>query len=196
MFSSSPDRTTRQRDNAAPSALGTLPLSHGRRVAHTGSSFPCPILFQASGVRRQASGISRRLAIAALLVSVLPSSVLAADTYTPPVAFDTWLACAFYVVALVTAVVILFQKLWPTRKPTIESEFISKTDLDRWCVLRHSPIMEHLNRIEASMASFHAATLAANKNHEERSARVHERVDRLTRVTYQIAGKLDIHESE
>jgi hypothetical protein len=177
MFSSSPDRSTRQRDNAASSALGTLPPSVGRRVAHTGSSIPCPIL------------------LALLLVFVLPSSVQAAD-YTPPAAFDAWLANAFYVVALVTAVVILFQKLWPTRKPTIEAEFISKSDLDRWCLLRHSPIMEHLNRIEASMASFHAASTAANKNHEERSARVHERVDRLTRVTYQIAGKLDIHESE
>lgn len=118
------------------------------------------------------------------------------DTYTPPAAFDTWLANVFYAVALITAVVILFQKIWPTRKPAIESEFVSKADLDRWCVLRHSPIMDHLNRIELSMANFHAATLTANKNHEERSSKIHERVDRLTRVTYQIAGKLDIHDQE
>jgi hypothetical protein len=178
MFSSTSDRTPRQRDNAATSALGTLPQLLGRRVAPTGYSFPCPVL------------------LALLLVSVLPSSVMAADSYTPPAAFDTWLANAFYVVALVTAVVILFQKLFPTRKPTIESEFVSKTDLDKWCALRHSPIMEHLDRIEKQMSLYDSAREAADAVHEKRASKIHERVDRLTRVTYQIAGKLGIHESE
>jgi len=178
MFSSSPDRIPRQRDNAAPSALGTLPPSFGRRVAHTGSAFPCPIL------------------LALLLLSVLPSSVMASDSYTPPAAFDTWLANAFYVVALVTAVVILFQKLFPARKPTIDAEFVSKCDLDKWCAIRHSPIMEHLDRIEKQMSLYDSAREAADAIHEKRASKIHERVDRLTRVTYQIAGKLGIHESE
>jgi hypothetical protein len=137
--------------------------------------------------------------VSLLLVSLLPffpSSVQAADTYTPPAAFDTWLANAFYVVALVTSVVILFQKLFPTRKPTIESEFVSKCDLDKWCALRHSPIMEHLGRIQQQMAAYETAREAADAVHEKRAAKIHERVDRLTRVTYQIAGKLGIHESE
>ncbi len=199
MFSSSPDLTPRQRDNAAPPALGNLPPLLGRRVAHTGSSFPCPILFQASGVRRQASGSTRRLVgVSLLLVSVLPSSVLAADptTYTPPAAFDSWLANAFYVVALVTSVVILFQKLFPSRKPALEAEFVSRCDLEKYCALRHSPIMEHLGRIEQQMAAYENAREAADAVHEKRAAKIHERVDRLTRVTYQIAGKLGIHESE
>jgi hypothetical protein len=191
MFSSSPAHTTRQRDNAAPSALGTLPQLLGRRVAHTGSSFPCPILLSAA--RRRAQRVS---ALALLLLCALPTSAHAADTYTPPAAFDAWLANAFYVVALVTAVVILFQKLFPTRKPTIESEFVSKCDLEKWCTLRHSPIMEHLDRIEKQMSLYDSAREAADAVHEKRASKIHERVDRLTRVTYQIAGKLGIHESE
>jgi hypothetical protein len=46
------------------------------------------------------------------------------------------------------------------------------------------------------MQEFEVARESADAVHEKRASKIHERVDRLTRVTYQIAGKLGIHESE
>lgn len=119
-----------------------------------------------------------------------------AAEYTPPPSYDSWLANCFYSVALLTAVVVLFQKLWPRRQPSVESEFVAKSDLEKWCKLRHDG---QLSDIQALTRRFDAAEINRAKDarhHEERAAKLHERVDRLTRVTYSIAGKLDVNTAE
>ena len=119
----------------------------------------------------------------------------AAD-YTPPPAYDSWLANVFYSVALLTAVVVLFQKLWPRRQPSVETEFVSKTDLEKWCKLRHDGQESDIQALTRRFETAEVSRVKAERVHEERAAKLHERVDRLTRVTYSIAGKLGVNTAE
>jgi hypothetical protein len=119
----------------------------------------------------------------------------AAD-YTPPAAYDSWLANVFYSVALATAGVILFQKIWPKREPTIEREFVSKADLEKWCALRHGGQENAIQSLTHRFESAEISRVKAERVHEERAAKLHERVDRLTRVTYSIAGALGVNTAE
>ena len=72
-------------------------------------------------------------------------------------------------------------------------EFITKRDLDHICMLRHTDIDKSLSRLERRIEELELSRQSADKRHEDRASLIHERVDRLTRVTYAIAGKLGIN---
>ena len=144
---------------------------------------------------RCAANTSRVVLRVACAILFCAPMAQAAD-YTPPAAYDSWLANVFYTVALATAVVILFQKIWPKREPTIEREFVSKADLEKWCALRHGGQESDIQALTRRFESAELSRVKAERIHEERAAKLHERVDRLTRVTYSIAGKLGINTAE
>lgn len=115
------------------------------------------------------------------------------DPANVPAGIESWLKCFFWLVGGVTALVILWGKLFPKRNPPVEAEFVTKADLENFCQIRHSPLGAQLTRIESRLAESEAKREQADIRHEDRARLIHGRVNRLVPVVYTIAGKMNIH---
>lgn len=129
------------------------------------------------------------------MVVVLSAATVraATDPANVPAGIETWLQCFFWLIGAVTALAILWGKLFPKRHPPIEAEFVTKTDLEKFCLARHSPICGQLTRIENSLLDSERKREEADTRQEARSRLLHGRVNRLVPVLYTIAGKLNVH---
>ena len=174
--------TTPERDEAAPAASGNL-VAPARRVPYHAARPGAP-----------------RLLFAAVAASLLPLAALAADA-TPPPAFGEWLANAFYAIGLVTAAVVLFQRLWPRRQPPVDVDLEAvRARIDKvvahcrdTCRAEYAAMLAKVEeRIAAVEADVKVQTAALNEAGEARCRRIHERLEPLIRTTYRIAGKLDV----
>ncbi len=145
-----------------------------------------------------------RLCASLLCISLFACNASAGETYTPPPAFDSWLANAFYAVALLTAVVVLIQRIFPTRKPAIEAEFVSKADLEKHCSSRHgeldlfrldirSQIAGVAERIEKMRLELSTAIASHNVVDEDRVKDLHQRLNPFTEETAALRRSMDNH---
>lgn len=115
------------------------------------------------------------------------------DPANVPAGIETWLKCFFWLIGAVTALAVLWSKLFPKRTPPIEAEFVTKNDLEKFCVARHNPMGSQLDRIERKLADTEAKREASDQRHEKRASLLHGRINRLVPVVYQIAGHMKIN---
>jgi len=170
------------------------------RIAHSACAVGA-----GGGCRLKAGRLVGNVSILGLIVySLQPTVCLAADTYTPPPAFDSWLANSFYVVALVTALVALWKMLFPQRKPAIETEFVSKADLLAHCAVRHGELersrqdlREQIcgvsSRIEKMRLELTAAIEAHNQTDEARAKDMHQRINPISEGLSGVRSQIDNH---
>ena len=131
-----------------------------------------------------------------LLTSVfclLAPAVHAGDQYTPPPSFDNWLACTFYACGAFAAVAVAIRQIFPKRVPSIDQEFVTKAEFEHHCAERHCKLEKDLDAVRTSITSSETKREEADVRHEERSSNIHKRVDVLTKLTYRIAGKLNVN---
>ena len=136
-------------------------------------------------------------ALFACFVVTLPSSAFsAADQYTPPPTFDGFLASLAYGAVTLAAVAVAIRQIFPKRQPSIEQEFVTKSDFEKHCNERHCKLEKDMDEIKKSIASSESKREAADRIHEERSSNIHRRVDVTTKLLYRIAGKLDVRSGD
>ncbi len=109
-----------------------------------------------------------------------------------PEGVESWLKCFFWLLGGVAAVVHLKNQLMPKRVPTIEAEFVTKADLEKFCQARHAPMGETLSDIMAQLKQAERNRADADVRHEERAKLIHGRINRLVPVIYTMAGTMKI----
>jgi len=164
------------RDGAAPTASGSRKPS--RCVAKAGSH-PHPAL-----ALRRACILAAILLPAVCLADVDPSN-------TPP-GFEPWIRNFFWLIGSVTLLTVLWKQLFPKRMPPIESEFVSKDELQQMCALRHTELEKLIARFEDRLSESEIKRQQSDLKHEERAGEIHRRVNRLVPVIFAIAGKLGV----
>lgn len=124
---------------------------------------------------------------------LIPSTCHAANDPTNlPAGIEEWLKCFFWLVGGVTALSVLWGRLFPKRQPPIEQEFVSKAELEKFCAGRHQPMNEILAEIKNQIRANELKREEADRNHEARSKLIHGRINRLVPVLYTIAGRMKI----
>ena len=137
------------------------------------------------------------------LLFAAPASA-ATSEYTPPPAFDSWLANLFYASGLLTCLVALWKMLFPVRKPVLEAEFVTKADLEKHCAARHGEIdlfrlevrtqIGGVNqRIEAMRLELSSAIERHNVIDEDRAKDMHKRINPISEEATALRRSLDNH---
>ena len=206
-------RDNNQQDNSFlrfvnPFRFFSFPIHHSQPRATTGCS--------ASTIQASTSGSPRIARFSFLrhsavryssicgLILLVSSPVLAADTYTPPPAFDPWLANVFYAVALVTALVALAKMLFPKRQPSVEAEFCTKKEQAEHCAQHHERFTEWrtenraqsantINSIEYLRKDLFKALADINAKGESRVSDVHDRINPLAESIASVRSTVENH---
>ena len=186
MFKGHPPTHAKRSAARDVNAAGNL-LSPGRRASHDGiTSTRRPLFLILLGLL----ALSTQAAEASALALAAPAST--ADL----------LPTILYLVAGASAIVGLFKMLWPKREPPVEvdiekirSEYArSISDCRDHC---RSEYAHNLAKVEARVVAVEREiveqTKQLNISGEARAAAIHERIGSLVKVTYRMAGKMNVN---
>jgi hypothetical protein len=120
---------------------------------------------------------------------LMPPPCLAGDG-TPPPGASEWLAVLAWLVGIAAGLTLLVQRWFPKRTPPIESDINAAVLACRRERQQHTA--QESQRLEARLEQAEKRWREIEQASEERSRRLHERLERIIPVLYRIAGKLEV----
>jgi hypothetical protein len=119
-------------------------------------------------------------------------SLLAQASHTPPPGFSDWIASAFYLVGLVAAVVVLYQRLRPRPTQPVAvmdkplkvqgtARYVEEEAFKTEITNVHGRIGRERKEVDAQLAEIKSAHIRQAETGEAHSVRLHARIDDLDR---------------